>query len=289
MRAIQERTRVMRCVATCVATASLLTTGCADGLDLSSLTRTCEWLNACDEPTPPPESVDVVCDTTIGSSCTRETMIRVVDASLQYAIKRPGSRVRAWAIAKTVAETNPVGEREVPPPPHGSARAKKAIESKLIETSKEYFMTSMAPAFAAPGIRRSPLFEAVGKVALADSGMLPRRIVIVTDAREVSSLGDFECGLLPSDAGFVKKLHRRRILPVASLTGVSVELAFVQSTAVPARGCPVQLEREMRIRELWRAALLAAGAKEVNVRTGPPLLQSDEQQPMAMEAKETKR
>ncbi len=289
MRETREQLRARYRIATVVFVTSLLTMGCADGIDLSSLTRTCEWLNACDEPTPPPESVDVVCDTTIGSSCTRETMIRVVDASLQYAIKRPGSRVRAWAIAKTVAETNPVGEREVPPPPRGSARAKKAVESKLLETSKEYFMTSMAPAFAAPGIRRSPLFEAVGKVALADSGTLPRRIVIVTDAREVSSLGDFECGFLPTDAKFVKKLHSRRILPVSSLAGVSIELAFVQSTAVPARGCPVQLEREMRIRELWRAALLAAGAKEVNVRTGPPLLQSDEQQPMAMEAKETKR
>jgi len=288
MKETQQQPRTMRGIATAVAAASLLTTGCSDELDLSSLTRTCEWLNACDEPTPPPESIDIVCDTTIGSSCTRETMARVVDASLQYAIRRPGSRVREWAIAKSVAETNPVGEREIPPPPRGSARAKKAVESKLIEASKEYFMTSMAAAFSAPGIRRSPLFEAVGKVALADSGKLPRRIVIVTDAREVSSLGDFECGFLPTDAKFVKKLHTRRILPVSSLAGVSVELAFVQSTVGPARGCPVQLEREMRIRELWRAVLLAAGAKDVSVRTGSPLLQSDEQQPLAMDAKETK-
>jgi hypothetical protein len=251
-------------------------TGCDDLVVAPALASTCKVFGICDEPPLPAEMIDVLCDSSIGSSCTRETLDKTLPRTLQYAVKRPGTRMRLWLLGKSVADTTVAGEREsATMPAHTSQRARKAFDEKFAANGEEYFMAAVAPIFALPPIRRSPLAEAVSKIALADSGQLTRQLIIVTDAREVSSLGDFECGLLPTDAGFVKKLQRRRILGPSTLTGIRVQLVFVQSTTVPSRGCPVQLEREMRIRELWTAALLAAGAKDVRIRTGAPSFDID--------------
>ena len=255
---------------------AISTTGC-DALEATpAYANTCKAFGLCDEPSLPPEVIDVLCDPSIGSSCTRETLEKTLPGVLRYSAKRPGTRARLWLLGKSVADTNVAGEKESAAPARTSQRARKAFEEEFVEGAQEYLMAAVAPTFALPPIRRSPLAEAMSKVALADSGQLPRHLIVVTDAREVSSLGDFECGILPTNAGFVKKLQRRRILGASTLTGMRVELVFVQSTNVPSRGCPVQLEREMRIRELWSAALLAAGAKDVRIRTGPPLLDAEE-------------
>ena len=54
------------------------------------------------------------------------------------------------------------------------------------------------------------------------------------------------------------------------LKNVRVELAYVEGKPIPSRGCPVQVEREVRVRALWTAALKNAGAIEVRVSSGSP-------------------
>lgn len=264
-----------------------LSAGCDELSTQDRFVRSCQFFGICDEASLPPELFDILCDASIGSSCTRETLDKALDVVLRRTVTRPGSHTRVWALTKTVADTNATAEKESPSPPHRSSRATKVLKEKFVADSKEYFTAALAPTFATTPIRRSPLAEAITKIALADSGQLPRHLIVITDAREVSSLGDFECGLLPTDAGFMKKLRRRRIMGPAILAGIRVEFAFAQSMAVPSRGCPVQLERELRIRELWTAALTAAGAKSVSIRTGPPSVDMEDS-PAKLTEKETK-
>ena len=214
-------TRRLSGVGVLVATA-LAMGGCDDVTAVPTLSGACKLFGVCDELPPPAEMVDILCDASIGSSCTRESLGRAMDDVLHRAAQSPGSRTRLWSLAKTVADTNAVAEKETPSESRKSSRARKGLGDKFVAASKEYFTAAIAPTFALAPIRRSPLAEAMTKIALADSGQLPRRLIVITDAREVSNLGDFECGFLPTDAGFVKKLQRRRILGPSTLKGVQV-------------------------------------------------------------------
>jgi hypothetical protein len=267
--------RVVR-AARCFALVALCTMGCDSLAAAPSLNEACRTLGLCDIPTLPPGVTDVLCDASTGSSCDRDTLTKTLDPVLRQAAERPGSSVRLWVLKKTMAETVMLAECETKAIPQGSERARTASIARTVASGLEYFMAAAASALSEPAIRRSPLAEAIAKIALFDARGLPRRIVVITDGREVSALGDFECHLLPSDAGFVRRLQNRRILGPGVLTGTRVEFVFVQTSKASPRGCPATLDRELRIRELWRAALKASGTSTVDIRTGPPVMSDGE-------------
>ncbi|MFA5129813.1 MAG: AAA family ATPase [Patescibacteria group bacterium] len=118
-------------------------TGCDDLVVAPALASTCKVFGICDEPPLPAEMIDVLCDSSIGSSCTRETLDKTLPRTLQYAVKRPGTRMRLWLLGKSVADTTVAGEREsATMPAHTSQRARKAFDEKFAANGEEHFMAA---------------------------------------------------------------------------------------------------------------------------------------------------
>lgn len=231
----------------------------------------CQVLGLCDEAPKPAEHVDVLCDPSVGSSCTRDRLGEVLDTVLAHVADKPGSAVRLWILGKDVGGTASVAEQVVPPAVRARGRAKEASAKRFEESARAFLLSAASASFQGPPVRRSPIAEALSKIALAEAAGVQRTSVAITDAREVG-VSDFECGILPSEERFLARLKERGLLEPGSLSGVRVLFAFVRSEAIPSRGCPVEVQREARIRALWTAALEGAGAVEVRFGTGAPRL-----------------
>jgi len=253
----------------CGYVAALMVCALSIGSACDRATRTCEQVGVCDEPAKPAELVDLVCDASQWSSCNATTLPKTLDIALQRLADRPGSRIRLWFLGETAANTSIVGEQTIAPIPRGNERARKAKLAAILSTAKEMLLAGARERLEAPPVRRSPLAEAIAKIALAESGGLPRRLILVTDAREVTSDNDFECRLLPSDAQFLAALRRRSIFLPGQLAGIDVSLTYVVTSPAAGRGCPITLERDMRVRALWKSALTAANASHVRITSGP--------------------
>lgn len=234
----------------------------------------CRTLGLCDETAPPPIAIDVLCDASAGSSCDRDTLGATLDVALHLAVERPGSRVRLWALGRDVAGTNPVGEQVAPETSRASGRSRATANERFVMTAKDFLLASIAPVLDGAPVRRSPLAEAISKIALADAGGLPRTLVVISDGREVSDLADLECARLPTEHGFRSVLAHQRVLAPASLTGIHVEVVFLTSKPIPGRGCLVNIDREVRIRGLWNAVFEGAGAASVRLSSGAPSFDS---------------
>jgi hypothetical protein len=258
----------------------LFIAGCADAQAAASYQSACRAFGLCDEPPDPPVLFDILCDPSIGSSCNTETLRETTTESARYIARRPGSRLRFWVLGKTVGDTAVAGEQVVPPrSSRGSIRTHRAQDERFISAATDSLVAAAKPALEANPIRRSPLIEGITKVSMADNGGMQRLLLIVTDAREVSTVADFECGCLPTETRFLKKLSQSGLLRPGSLQGVRVEFVHVQSKNIPARGCSVQLDREFKVRALWTAALKAAGAADVRVSSGSPSLLREDNEP----------
>ncbi len=118
-------------------------------------------------------------------------------------------------------------------------------------------------------VRRSPVAESLGVIALAPTPVAgEREIIAVTDALEVSDYGEFECGRLPKPERFARSLAEHHILPPGSLSGVDVRFCHVDLGVIDGGRCAVSLARAAEIRAIWRAALTQAGASTVEIRQG---------------------
>jgi hypothetical protein len=239
------------------------------------VTNVCQAIGMCDIPLLPPAAVDVICDASVGSSCVRTTLESVLDAELRRIIERPGSTVRLWELGSTVGETRLIGEQRVPVATKPNARARRAHEDGIAVTAKAYFLKSAESALRGPGKRRSPILEGLTKVALArDPGAAHRRIVVVTDGREYSDLADFECGNLPQPAIFVRELQRRSVFTPGALADTSVLFVGMTMDNIHGGRCAASVAREVAVRDLWRAALVGAGAVDVEFRMGNEIVRS---------------
>jgi hypothetical protein len=104
-----------------------------------------------------------------------------------------------------------------------------------------------------------------------------RVIVALTDGREVTRLGNFESGSLPSRDTFLSRLGREALLLPGSCKGIRVLFAFLGPSPNRGPSCPMSLGRTQGIEELWRAALLRAGAREVRFFALRPVIEEDEE------------
>lgn len=215
---------------------------------------------------PPPETIDVLCDPSVGSTCTVEKLGHTL-AVFGRAAARHGSVVRLWLLGATVEATKVQAEVTSLVPTGKTARARAKEAARWQAHQREVFLASVAPIIAAPRPpTSSPLVEAITRIALTDGHGLPRKIALVSDGREMG-IADFECGPLPSDASWAARLKKLRLLAPGTLVGV--EVSFTYLTLPPIKRCSVSLKREQRIRELWKSALTAAGASEVRMLSGP--------------------
>lgn len=244
--------------------------GCSEGAGAASFESLCESAGLCDEAPAPPELFDVLCHAGDGT-CTRESARATVESAARFAGTRPRARIRLWALGATAGDTRVVNELAAPTLTRRT-RARRVQLERYVAHAVAVSSLSLEPLFARPQGRRAPIAESLAKVGLADSYGLPRRIIVISNAREYSPLRDLECGRLPTEVEFARALRRRGILGPGSLAHVEVTFAFVTSTTVGTARCPVNMGREARIRDLWRGALTAAGASEVRFDSGVPVL-----------------
>lgn len=243
--------------------------GCGKSGPGHALDDTCVSLGLCEAQTVPPVFVDVLIDASEGSSGNRQTLARTLDAVLRFTADRPGSRQRLWVLGKDVGSTSMVVEQVTPKAPKGSDRAKKSASERFVGATRDLFIASASQVLDSSPIKRSPLAEAITKIALSDDSGIPRSLVIITDAREVSEVGTLECAKLPTADAFLKALQKNRVMGSGTLAGIDIYFTFVEFKPVASRSCPITLERDQVVRQLWSAALAAAGAPTVHFSAGP--------------------
>lgn len=226
-------------------------------------------LGVVEAPTPPPIVVDVLCDASTGSTCTRTVLESTLDVVLSAVVTRPGSTMRVWVQGRSVDETALVATVTSAGSLYTGKRA-LVSQQRWMRESKTTLLAAALPAFQRT-TRRSPIAEGISRLGLAGSPHGGQRfILIVTDGREVSSFGDFECGALPREERFIRRLHAQGVLTPRSIAGAVVVLSHVNLGPVDGRRCPVTLARVAAINALWTTALTTAGAAHVRIETGPP-------------------
>lgn len=211
-------------------------------------------------PVKPAATFDIVCDAGGGGNCTADTLDRTLVAMLPPAAARPGSPVRLWMVGNSLDDTRVVATAEAPLLSASRQRAGHTT-AQFTATTRESFLAAFRA--AAPERRsRSPLAMALSRLAFTRAGTRERLVVVLSDGREYSDLGDWECGPVPDVPEFRSMLSRNRLLTSKSLADVNV--AFVVGfTALDGNRCPITMPRADQIRTLWISTLTAAGARHV--------------------------
>ena len=226
------------------------------------------WFGASDKPLLAPIVREVLCDPSAGSTCNEATLREVLGIALGQAAERPGSVVRLWVQGRDIETTRMVGEARSVKARGSGRRARVEHESRWTAEELRSLMTAAQPSLRMHP-RRSPIAEAIGRVALAAPPVKgPRLLIVVTDAFEVSDFGSFECDALPTPERFARTLARERVLPPGSLRGISVIFSHVDLGSVDRGRCALTLRRAADVRAIWQAALHDAGAAHVEIQSG---------------------
>jgi hypothetical protein len=216
-------------------------------------------------------TIDILCDFDGGGTCTADNLREALDRALPPVADRPGSVLRLWAMGNELADTTLLASATVPAPNRRKS-AQRAAWARFVATTRSLFLGAYAASADTRHRRQSPIAESLTRVAWAD-GAPERYCLVLTDAREYSEIGgDLECGALPTAAAFTRELQRHHFLASQSLRGVSVAFCFVTIGTIDGRRCDSTLERADKLRELWIAALHAAGAARVLYSTAVPHL-----------------
>lgn len=240
------------------------------------LTVVSKAIGLAEEPMLAAEMIDLVIDASEGSSASLATVEATLNRVLPYAAARPGSSVRLWALGMELSDTRMVASVASAAPKRRGERARKTEALRFVDTAKQVLMQAAMPVFERAAKKQSPIAEGVSRVAYsrAPAGMR-RHIIVITDARQVGGTlkFDFECDSVPDPATFVERLQSNAILAPETLTDTTIHFSYVALEAVPKRpGCIVTLARAQQIEAAWRAALSAAGARNVSFTTDAPQL-----------------
>ena len=213
-----------------------------------------EILGITDVPPEPPVALALLCDTSGGSTCHGDSAREVVSVMLRAIIERPSSMVTVWALGESFAETVPIVSIPVP----------EDRVDRWINEEAQRVVNGFGDVFNKRATR-SPIAAGIAKVAL-DGNV--DQIVIVSDAREYSSLGDFECDP-PEDADeFLHELDELEIFSAVSLARVEVVFVRMGDGVVANDRCLAGPATAGRIREAWRTALSAHGSPRVRFFSG---------------------
>lgn len=221
-------------------------------------------------PALPAVLVSILCDPSDGASCTPGSLRDTVQIALSAVSGRPGSIVRGWVLGEELATTTLLAEQTVPSRAEGqSERALRAARARFVATAQTYFEKAFEPVFSSTPIRRTILAEGLTRISLtgAPAGM-EHIVIVISDGWEYSRFADMECRSLPETASFVRTLQNDRVLAAKSFDGAIVAFTFVELRAIRRPGCAVTPARAFAARDLWTAALRAAGARDVVFSTG---------------------
>lgn len=243
--------------------------GCKN-TDASALHHTLTSLGVEDAPVRSPRLFRLVCDRSETAPCEHGLMMQMISEAVHEAYQRPGSRIEVHLVGDVVAETRLVGSVTIPAREDRGERAARAAEERFVQSIRPVLCAPLGAALASPRPRRSPIAESLDKVALGPTQGMPVEVIAVTDLHEVSDLGDFECGRLPSAQDFAARLRRRGVLGPGTYANTRVHLVVGDRGPIPRRDCPVTMGRERTVMQLWQDALRAAGAREITFHTELP-------------------
>jgi hypothetical protein len=152
-----------------------------------------------------------------------------------------------------------------------SGKAEKASRERFVTESLNMLEAAAAPYFSQHS-NRSPIAESISKFSLYRTRAgAERAIVIITDAKEFSGLGDLECHA-PSPEAFIARLDANRVLAPESLAGSRVIFSYVNLGHIDGDRCAATLAAADQVQRIWEAALTHAGASEVRFEAGVPTL-----------------
>jgi hypothetical protein len=248
---------------------------CDERIDQVAISQKLEKWGLLDQEAKPRRFL-ILCDPSLLAPCSPETLARTLDAVLPAAGAEAGSPVEVWMLGSTsVGDTHSLGEQISPRLTETREQARKQKLGRWQEEAKTFFLKAAEAQFSRPHPKRSVLAESITKLALAHDHQLPTELILISDGREVSSVGgDLECGAPPSSEAWTKRLQRRSILGPGTLTNTKVSWSFV-SMGSKAPRCATKLKQELAVRELWQRALSEAGAAKVVFLSGPVVLQDD--------------
>lgn len=241
--------------------------GCEGNPTASDL---CVAAELCEVEPPSAETIDVLCDLTPASSCDSDFNATTARAALEYLSTRPASHLRIWVMG-TSAPLRPSLEVEVPESRRQSATSRERERERWVDDQTRAVVT-LTTGGTAPA-RQSPIAETLTRIAAYPANGV-RTVIVVTDMRERSSVGNLECGRLISSRRFEERLDQHGLLTPGSFSGITVHFAFAVSRPLADRRCPSSIAREQAIAELWSSALARAGAARVEVSQAAPVLES---------------
>jgi hypothetical protein len=243
--------------------------GESEGCDRPDVGRVLEQVGVADAPPPAPERIDYVCDLSRGSPCNDEMTRRELAAVVAYLWPRMGSRLVVWGVEEDVSDTLPLTTVDVPARAPKPERAERDARSRFLDSILQAVCPVIATRALRGRARHSPLLESVARIAGENARGLRRRLVILSDAHEVTPIfGNWECRNPPTVPELVRELDRHRLLPPGALEGARVHFVRTTPDVSVTRHCPITIAKEERIRDLWRAALRRAGAAEVSFDLG---------------------
>jgi hypothetical protein len=253
-------------------------TGCGDGSGAPVFERAANALGITDPPAPAALSVDVLCDFSEGAPCTPKNLSETISEILPVLASRPGSEVRLWVQGEDVSSTEIVSTITVPRYKSRRRHTLELEEKAWVSQARPSLLRPLKPVWSARQPRRSPIAEALTKTALTEVPQDHERVIVaLTDGREVTRLGNFESGSLPSRDTFLSRLGGEALLLPGSCKGIRVLFAFLGPSPNRGPSRPMSLGRTQGIEELWRAALLRAGAREVRFFALRPVIEEDEE------------
>jgi len=220
-----------------------------------------KWAGALvsDPPSPPPMSIVVACDNSLGSTCGQVELAANIESPLQAAVHRPHSRVAAWSFGADVASTHELAHVESPEASTRGDRVRAAQQRQWIESSRADLLRATQVIFAAQALRSSPIAEGISAISLSHRG--PNLvIVVISDGLQCTrETYDFECKKLPPPSVFLARLKALSLLTPGSLKGARVIFANARIAPVGENRCAMSISRVSAVRELWTAAIKNAG------------------------------
>ncbi len=246
---------------TSAALTALVVSGCVD------VRAACVSTGICDAPPDPTVAIDVVCDSSLGSTCTKEAIAETLENTLPLIAQRSGSTLRLWSMSGTVDGVVTLGI-VTSPETSPAARAKKREQDAFVKAAKARLLLNADAAFVRPAAQ-SPIADTLARVLMATSGDERRTIVVISDMREFQSgRYDFECGPLPSPEAFTKRLIGEHVLAPEGMKHLGVAFTYVGVPPVDRRRCPATIQRAKAIEALWTAVVTSTGGTVVRYTDG---------------------
>lgn len=254
---------------------SSLWLGCNTKLDRATAESTCRELGLCGEPVQL-RRFAVLCDTSLLGPCSPETLGATLDVVLPAATHEGGCPVEVWMLGGTsVGDTRSLGEKVSPRLPEAREKTRDQARERWHHETRSFFLRAAEPYFKVHP-RRSVLAEALTKLSLAHAPerAMPTELVVISDAREVSTVGgDLECTAPPAPSVWTARLHRRAILGPGTLANTNVYWTHLNVGGASPR-CPASMQQEQLVRGVWSHALSEAGATSVSFHSGPVVLRN---------------